>query len=269
MLPENTWLYILIGAVIGILLATSRRWYNKQPHYRQPKRAFPNEWRRILSEKVAFYERLRSSEKSEFERKVHIFLLNVQIAGVGTEVTHEDRILVAAGAVIPIFRFQHWHYHNLQLVEIHPDTFEIPTKGIKAEGLTGWGAMEGKMMLSRKALIHGFADQTDNKNVAIHEFMHILDKQDGRMDGIMLQVMKEIDITPWLHVIRSKMNEISQGNSSIRHYGTTNEAEFLAVVSEYFFENPNDMREKHPALYMALDSFFNPKVKERRSYYQK
>ena len=130
-----------------------------------------------------------------------------------------------------------------------------------AHGLICWGAMEGKMMLSRKAVQHGFYDQDDNKNVAIHEFIHILDKQDGKMDGVMKQVMNEVDLMPWLSVINRKMKEISIDDSSIRDYGATNEAEFLAVVSEFFFENPEKMRGEHPALYNALDSFFNKKGK--------
>lgn len=270
MFPQNAIYFLLIGLLFGAIVVYARRKVLSQPHFRQPDRPFPNEWRRILNDKVAFYNRLSGSEKQEFERKVHIFLLNVRITGANTEVTHEDRILVASGAVIPIFRFEHWHYMNLREVEIHPEEFEIPTKGLKAHGLTGWGAMEGKMMLSRKALQHGFADQTDNKNVAIHEFMHILDKQDGKMDGVMMQVMKEVDISPWLYVINNKIGEISTGEAGIRAYGATNEAEFLAVVSEYFFENPDHMRSEHPDLYNALDSFFNPKHKRvNRSFYRK
>ncbi len=256
----TTSLWILAVAVaFGIWVSINHLKQSREGVKRQPQRLFPNEWRHILEEKVAFYNRLSRIEKQEFERKVHIFLLNVQITGVDTEVTHQDRILIASGAVIPIFRFKNWHYANLKEVQVHPDQFRIPTTDKWAHGLVGWSAMEGKMMLSRKAIEHGFYDQTDNKNVAIHEFIHILDKQDGTMDGILEQVMNEIDIMPWLTIINRKMNEIDIGDSSIRDYGASNEAEFLAVVSEYFFENPDKMRLEHPGLYNALNSFFNQK----------
>ena len=110
---------------------------------------------------------------------------------------------------------------------------------------------------------YGFYDQEDQKNVAIHEFIHILDKQDGEMDGVLEKVMNEIDIMPWLHIINMKMKEIDEGSSSIRDYGAANKAEFLAVVSEFFFESPEKMRSEHPALYNALDSFYNPKTVTR------
>ena len=232
-------------------------------------RDFPREWRSILEERIEFYNRLSRTKKTEFERRVHVFLLNVNIVGVDTEVTHLDRILVASGAVIPIFGFSNWNYVNLKEVQIHPGKFSIPGMTDMANGLVGWGAMEGKMMLSRKALVHGFYDQEDQKNVAIHEFVHVLDKQDGKMDGVLDQVMGEVDIMPWLHVINMKMNEIKEGNSSIRDYGAANKVEFLAVVSEFFFESPEKLKSEHPSLYIALDSFFNEKDNPRKGTFKR
>ncbi|MFT5779583.1 MAG: Mlc titration factor MtfA (ptsG expression regulator) [Crocinitomicaceae bacterium] len=264
-MPMNsTTFFLILGSTIGLLLGIWHLRESRQTFKRKPGRPFPHQWRDILVERIEFYNRLNPAKKIEFETKVHIFLLNVNIVGVDTEVTHQDRILVAAGAVIPIFGFAHWHYVNLQEVQIYPDKFLIPKTDKHATGLVGWGAMEGKMMLSRKALEFGFYDQSDNKNVAIHEFIHILDKQDGQMDGVLDQVMNEVDIQPWLQMINQKMNQIGVKQSSIRNYGASNKAEFLAVVSEFFFENPEKMKSEHPGLYMALDSFFNKKEKSSK-----
>ncbi|MGK0390534.1 MAG: Mlc titration factor MtfA (ptsG expression regulator), partial [Maribacter sp.] len=46
------------------------------------------------------------------------------------------------------------------------------------------GYMEGKMILSKPALHHGFDNGTDKRNTAIHEFIHLIDKMDGNIDGI-------------------------------------------------------------------------------------
>lgn len=271
---QNTTLFLIIGAAIGLFLGYNKLIANKQGYKNKAQRPFPKLWREILTERVAFYNRLSRNDKIEFERKVHIFLLNVRIRGMETEVTHVDKILIAAGAVIPIFRFSNWNYANLDEIQLFPDQFSIPESNKMANGLVGWGAMEGKMMLSRKAIHHGFYDNTDNKNVVIHEFIHILDKQDGKIDGVLGKVMNELDIMPWLHIINVKMNEIDFGDSSIRNYGATNQAEFLAVVSEFFFENPEKLRNEHPDLYNALDSFYNEKttskvVKSRNTEYVK
>lgn len=256
---EVTIVLITVGALIGGFIGYNKYKYANQTFHRMPDRDFPREWRNILEERIEFYNRLDHSGRQKFEKKVHIFLLNVQIVGVDTEVTHVDRVLIASSAVIPIFGFPNWHYMHLEEVQIYPDIFPIPGTTKMAKGLVGKGAMEGKMMLSRKAVYKGFYDQTDQVNVAIHEFIHILDKQDGEIDGVLENVMNEADIMPWLHIIHQKMGEIDGGGSTIREYGAANRAEFLSVVGEFFFENPEKMKAEHPGLYSALDSIFNPK----------
>ncbi|MNL54511.1 Protein MtfA [compost metagenome] len=52
------------------------------------------------------------------------------------------------------------------------------------------------------------------------------------------------------------MQRIETGKSDINPYAITNEAEFFAVVSEYFFEKPRQLKEKHPELYHILSETF-------------
>jgi len=47
--------------------------------------------------------------------------------------------------------------------------------------------------------------------------------------------------------------------SDINLYGATNDAEFFAVVSEYFFEKPDELKAKHPELYAMLEQMFRAK----------
>lgn len=256
-------LWLILGSAIGLYIGYYHWRYGAQVDKRHPKKPFPHQWRSILQERVPFYQRLNSARKTEFEKRVHIFLLNVEIVGIDTTVDHIDRILVASGAIIPIFGFEKWHYTNLQQVQIYPDKFPIPGTDTMARGIVGWGAMEGKMLLSKKALRDGFDNQNDQINVVIHEFVHILDKQDGQIDGVLDKLMNEIDIQPWLQIIHQKMSDIQRGDSSIRKYGAANKAEFLAVVSEFFFESPEKMKSEHPVLYSALNSFYNPKADTR------
>jgi MtfA peptidase len=50
--------------------------------------------------------------------------------------------------------------------------------------------------------------------------------------------------------------QIAKGKSDIDNYAFTNKAEFFAVVSEYFFERPELLEEKHPELYKMLAEMF-------------
>ena len=52
-------------------------------------------------------------------------------------------------------------------------------------------------------------------------------------------------------------------DSDINPYGLTNEAEFFAVATEYFFERPGVMERKHPELYTMLARVFRQNLGDR------
>jgi Mlc titration factor MtfA (ptsG expression regulator) len=62
---------------------------------------------------------------------------------------------------------------------------------------------------------------------------------------------------PWLKMIHQEIHKIEAGRSDINPYAITNEAEFLAVVSEYFFQKPTELKHKHPELYEMLSTMFS------------
>lgn len=115
--------------------------------------------------------------------------------------------------------------------------------------MVGTGYMEGKMVLSRTALHQGFLNETDKQNIAIQEFVHLIDKMDGWIDDVPNVLMERHYVIPWLDMISDKMEEIRLGGSGIDPYTKASKVEFFAVVSEYFFERPELLKRKHPELY--------------------
>ena len=124
-------------------------------------------------------------------------------------------------------------------------------------GMVGNGKYENQMILSRKALHHGFKNKTDKHNTAIHEFVHLLDKLDGEMDGIPSNFIGQEYVLPWVNLMHKEMEKINANKSDIRSYGGTSQLEFFTVVSEYFFERPKLLKRKHPELYKMLEMCFN------------
>ena len=116
------------------------------------------------------------------------------------------------------------------------------------------------MILSKPSLHNGFRNETDKKNTAIHEFVHLIDKLDGNVDGIPELLMEKQYVIPWLDLIRKKIEQIQAGKSDINPYGATKESEFFAVISEYFFERPKLLKRKHPELYKYLVEIFDQKM---------
>jgi Mlc titration factor MtfA (ptsG expression regulator) len=218
-----------------------------------------------LKSKVDFYKKLSAADKKRFEHDVNVFLRTTKITGVETDVNHEDEALIAAGACIPVFNFPEWQYDNLDEVILYPNLFDenfaTQGKGRFVSGMVGSGVMEGKMILSKRSLHLGFDNRTDKKNVAVHEFIHLIDKADGSIDGVPSLFVDKTFALPWFELMRQKIKEIEKDRSDINPYGATNPAEFFSVVSEYFFERPKLLKKKHPQLYAELTEVFDGKKK--------
>ena len=170
---------------------------------------FLPEWRIVLIEKVAFYNGLSAEDKTWFESDILHFLSHVRITGIDVKVDETDRILVAASAVIPIFAFKEWRYNNITEVLLYPSSFneKFETAGADRRilGMVGEGPMNGTMILSKPALHQGFLNETDKNNTAIHEFVHLIDKTDGAIDGIPENLLGKQYVLPWVNVISKKI----------------------------------------------------------------
>ncbi|MFD0941377.1 M90 family metallopeptidase [Pedobacter boryungensis] len=218
----------------------------------------------LLNNNVDFYINLDDAKKIEFEQKIVQFLAVIKIEGVGLEITQLDRLLVAASAIIPIFGFADWEYKNLTNVVLYPDTFNKDFQFEGGErnimGMVGSGFMNGQMVLSQSALRHGFSKSAGKENTGIHEFVHLLDKSDGATDGVPENLMTHEYTLPWIKMMHEEMERIEDDKSDINPYAITNQAEFFAVVSEYFFEQPEILKDKHPDLYHILSRIFGQKL---------
>lgn len=250
----ETILFVLLPVLVIVLYFVLRKKDAK------PKLPLTTDERDLLLKHVHFYQMLNAADRLKFEHKLAEFLSGIRIEGVGVTVDALDRMLIASSAVIPIFGFENWHYKNLSSILLYPDTFnkdfQFEGDERKILGMVGDGYMNGQMILSRSALLLGFSNVTDKENTAIHEFVHLLDKSDGATDGIPDHLMKHEYTKPWLKMIHQEMRQIEQGKSDINPYALTNEAEFFAVVSEYFFEKPDQLNAKHPELYSILSETF-------------
>ncbi len=224
--------------------------------------------RQVLQENVVFYRGLTTAEKTRFEESLRMFLQSVRITGVKTTVTDMDRVFVAAAAIIPIFAFKNWQYNNIHEVLLYPDAFDkdyhTAGRGRDTLGMVGNGALQNVMVLSQQDLRNGFINKTGKSNTAIHEFVHLVDKADGDTDGLPAALLPHPYALPWLQRMQQEIQQIAAGKSDIDPYGATNEAEFLAVAAEYFFEQPHLMQKKHPALFLMLQQIFTPAAADKQ-----
>ena len=254
--------YLLAGLVLLALLVAFYRYLTADARHRAAALAapFPPAWRELLVAHVAFYDGLEAAGQARFEQQMQLFLARTRLTGIQTEVDDLTRVLTAASAVIPVFGLPGWEYPTLHEVLLVPDAWQLHTRAdqeVASLNGTLLGSVQGfqtsqYMRLSKAALVQGFADADDRRNVGVHEFAHLVDEADGEIDGIPGAVLPPGLRRPWVEVMARELAAIRAGHSDIDPYGGTSEAEFFAVVNEYFFERPELLQAHHPELFALL-----------------
>ncbi len=222
---------------------------------------FPLAWGEILKDKVHFYKKLDPVGQTMFEIRVQRFIAAKRITGVDTEIDDTLKLLVASSAIIPTFAFPNFNYPNVNEVLIYPNAFNKNFEtGEGADGnilgMVGNRFMKGIVIFSKPALLASFNGKANTFNVGIHEFVHLIDGLDGAIDGVPEMLINNSFALPWLTEVKKEMSKIRNNKSDINPYALTNEAEFLAVASEYFFDAPEKFERKHPALYAYMEKIF-------------
>lgn len=115
-------------------------------------------------------------------------------------------------------------------------------------------------MLAWDAVQGGAQLLSDGDNVTLHEFAHQLDQEDGDADGAPILAARSA-YGPWAKVLGHDYQQLQAAvergrRDVIDAYGTTDPAEFFAVVTEVFFERPRQLKRKHPELYEQLRDFY-------------
>jgi Mlc titration factor MtfA (ptsG expression regulator) len=222
--------------------------------------SLPENYQELLTDYVKFYRQLDEEGKVKFEKRIEHFLSAVKITGVNAEAEDLDRLLIASGAIIPVFAIPDWQYINLHEVLLYPgafnEDFDQGGSDRPIAGMVGTGAMQHVMVITKWQLRQGFISEQNAGNTAIHEFVHLIDKMDGTMDGIPEIILERKYKERWKNLMDTTITHMRMYGSDIDMYGATNPVEFFAVISEYFFELPDLLKANHPDLYEMLERIY-------------
>ncbi|MBA3059424.1 MAG: zinc-dependent peptidase [Gammaproteobacteria bacterium] len=263
---------ILLVASLALLFIL---WLLGQPYLTERRRQriraqpFPAAWRDILKRRVPYARALPADLQLQLKRHIQVFVAEKAFIGCdGLEVTDEMRVTVAAQACLLILNRTGYYYPELRQILVYPGSFVVQQahtddSGVAHQGravLSGESWSQGQVVLSWQDTLDGAADPTDGQNVAIHEFAHQLDQETGAANGAPL-LERRAYYERWSKVLGAefdalRMRPAPNETSLFSDYGATDPAEFFAVISEVFFEQPQRMAEQHPALYRELVQFY-------------
>lgn len=245
---------------------------------RLPTDPVPESWPAMVAERVPLAARLPAEDRERLFRLMQLFLEEVPIEGVaGLEVTEEIRVTIAAQACLLLLRMPYPRYTRVRRVLVYPSTFVPKTAPTLASGhiippavpLRGQAWPMGVVVLGWDAVEHGTVSPRGGGNVVLHEFAHMLDAEDGEMDGTPI-LDSGAAYRAWSRALSQRFEEhvarTERGEPTLLDpYGAENRAEFFAVATEAFFENPAALGEAEPELYGLLVDFYKLDPAEPRA----
>ena len=231
--------------------------------------AFPEDWLGIIERNVAVFGRLTREDQRELLGHVLVFLEEKVFEGCGgLEITDEVRVTIAAQACLLLLHRETDYYPTLKTILVYPHHYVATHREQGPGGFVveadqarlGESWLRGPVVLSWDNVRRGATDLNDGHNVTFHEFAHQLDSEDGANEGAPALPWPTM-YTAWARVMQTEFDHLRDDPAQhhlhfIDAYGATNPAEFFAVVTEAFFEQPEQLKTRHPALYEQLALFY-------------
>jgi MtfA peptidase len=251
-------------------------------------------WQSTLAD-LTFLQPLSTDDLLRLRNLASLFLDRKEFSGAqGWVVTDAHAVMVAVQACLPILYIAppdrpdlalRWYdgfvgivLHANEVRARRTDTDETGVVHNWQEDLTGEVIQGGPLMLAWSDVAAAGATANESYNVVIHEFIHVMDMQDGVPDGCppMPQEIRRV----WLATMQAQYEAFcehvqqwerfgslavapsSAGPSKsaqeplLDSYGTSSMEEFFAVSAEAYFVRRSDFSTRYPELTAMFDRFF-------------
>ena len=223
----------------------------------------------ILHDVVGHYEFLSDADQKKLRDVVQIMLAEKEWEGCGgLTLTIEIKAVIAVQMAIMVQGLNQFYFDNVVSILVYPKDFIVPQKEslagealLESEGhLLGEAHYRGPVILSWAEIEEDIRRPGHGQNLVFHEFAHQLDMLNGEADGVPL--LRDAALTKrWPTVMAAAYKQLirttRRGRAGLLDpYGAENPAEFFAVITETFFDQPLPMRAEYPALYGLLRDYY-------------
>ncbi|MCW3061979.1 MAG: mtfA [Capsulimonas sp.] len=229
----------------------------------------PAEWIPYLQRNVWHYHTLSEGERASLHDILRVIIDEKNWEGCkGLVMTPEIQVTIAAQAAILLLGTPHDYFANVEAILVYPYDYVAMEQTVGPGRVVsetpsyrlGEAWSQGPVIVSWPEALTGGRIGGDGRNVVLHEFAHKLDYRDGRADGVPKLSGREAQ-ERWSEVMSAEfqflVNAAHDGVPTLlNQYGATNPAEFFAVATECFFEQPREMRHFHPQLYKIFQDFY-------------
>ncbi|MCX6225323.1 MAG: zinc-dependent peptidase [Bacteroidia bacterium] len=247
-------------------------WFANRRRKKIIQESFPFAWEDILRRNVAHYCMLDDVERAHLRALTQVFIAEKDWEGCGgLALTDEIRVTISAQACLLLLALPHNYYQNVETIIVYPSTVVPPQRKLgffetaiapidESRPIIGQAFQQGPVIIIWDAALHGGRHPESGHNVVYHEFAHKLDMLDGAADGTP-PLRDRAEYRDWVQTcsreyLRLKHDAEHGRKSFLNAYGATNEAEFFAVATEQFFDQPYLMIKNAPDLYRVLKEYY-------------
>jgi hypothetical protein len=213
---------------------------------------------------LPFLGELERDDGARLRELTLLFLAEKSFSGAqGLALNDAMRVAIAAQACLPILNLGLDWYDDWVGVIVYPGDFRVRRHDIDAAGvvhewddaLAGEAMPGGPVVLSWDSAAHA-----REMNIVIHEFAHKLDMRNGDADGLP-PLHADMDRRVWHAAFRAAFDgfcdALERGRETwLDPYAAEHPSEFFAVLSEAFFERPQETRRRYPDVYDQLRLFY-------------
>jgi len=235
-------------------------------------------WVQVVS-KVPVLQTLKHHERHQLRKLASLFLHDKTFyGGVGLEVDDFMRTCIAAQACLLVLNLDLKLYDGWSQIIIYPDAFLAPQTETDAAGvvheskraLDGQAWERGPIVLAWSDIQQDMLDKSTHRgsNVVLHEFAHKLDFLNGAANG-MPPLHEEMRRTQWTHEFSAAYSDLIQRIRQRKQlvmdpYAATDPAEFFAVMTEVFFEDPQRLQQRFAGVYQKMSEYYRQDPLGRR-----
>lgn len=258
-----------------VVVAALALWLLKRWHWRrQLARGLPPVALGWLEQHVAQYAAMDAQHQQQLGRLVQHFLRQKTFVGcAGQVVTDEMRVTIAGHACLLVLgrlggQADPTVFPGLEKILVYPGAFGARRNEVDAAGVVtatrqdmlgeSWG--DGRVILAWDHVRRAGRVPAAGHNIVLHEFAHQLDTESGSANGAPDLGSRE-RYRRWSQVLARHFEQLRHeaewgGQGVIDHYGASSPAEFFAVVTEAFFEQPHQLAARHPELYAEFSRYY-------------
>ncbi|MGQ0739211.1 MAG: zinc-dependent peptidase [Bacteroidota bacterium] len=263
--PESDWFGAISFPLLIIILIIALRWnkllnyfgWDKKRRLRSAAQkigADGHQYHYWLSQYSPYYKLLPEDQKKRFLLRTAAFIQSKEFRFHSMVAEDYIPVLISGAAIQLTFGLRNYLLDYFDVIHVMRREYVL---GIDKETYYGHVSKNG-IHISWNHFLEGYGDYTDSVNVSLHEMAHALqfDAYLGLEDGHDRNFRERL--SDFSEEGRPVFRAMRKGVSHLLDdYAMTNFDEFWAVSVETFFENPQEFKEKLPALYEEMKLLLN------------